>query len=108
MFLGFTTEYVDENNKSIKDFFKISKRYLKQGFIQDIIPLIPFNWIIYFKNSKYLYLIKSVRLIQAYEILDVRVFNAQIGLVFKKNLERVCKDPELSIDQDIDHNHIVL
>ena len=76
MLLGFVTEYVDMNNKSVKDVYKISKRYLKQGFIQDIIPLIPFNWISYFKNSKYLYLIKSIRLIQAYEILDVRTFNA--------------------------------
>ena len=108
MLFGFITEYVDENNKSIKDIKKIGKKYLSEGFILDLLPLIPFNWLFHFKKSQYLFLLKSIRLIQAYEILDVRVFNTQIGLIFKKKLEVVCNNPELAVDQNIDHNHIIL
>jgi len=75
MFLGFITEYTNENNKQVKDIMKISKNYLKNGFIIDLIPLIPFNWIVAFPGSRFLYLLKSIRLIQAYEILNVREFN---------------------------------
>jgi len=75
MIFGFITEYVDENNKPVKDIKKISMRYLHEGFIFDLIPLIPFNFLVNFHASRYLFLLKSIRLIQAYEILDVRVFN---------------------------------
>ena len=98
MLFGFITEYVDEDNKPVKDIKLISARYIKEGLIFDLIPLIPFNWLIRFQNSKYLFLLKSIRLIQAYEILDVRVFNAQIGLIFKKNLTKCCDDPATAMD----------
>ena len=63
MLFGFITEYVDENNKSVRDIKKIGKRYLNEGFILDLIPLIPFNFFVHFKGSKYLFLLKSIRLI---------------------------------------------
>ena len=63
MGLGFITEYLDENNKSVKDLAKISKHYLKTGFLLDLIPLIPFNYIFAFTYSRYFFLLKSIRLI---------------------------------------------
>lgn len=98
MILGFITIYFDKNNIPVRDVKLISMRYLKSGFLQDLIPLIPFNFMIHFRGSRYLFLLKSFRLIQAYEILDVRTFNLQIGRIFKKNLETVCNDPELGHD----------
>lgn len=64
MMLGFITMYIDEvTNKPVTDIRKISNRYLSKGFIQDVIPLIPWNWLVHFDGSKYLFLIKSARLI---------------------------------------------
>lgn len=63
MMLGFITEYYDHNNKPVRDFYKISERYLRGGFIYDIIPLIPFNFLIHFESSRILFLLKTARLI---------------------------------------------
>ena len=63
MLLGFITEYTNENNVQIKDVTKISMYYLKNGFIFDLIPLIPFNFLLHFRGSRYLFLLKSIRLI---------------------------------------------
>jgi hypothetical protein len=49
MLLGFITEYIDNNNRPVRDFKRISKKYLNEGFIYDVIP--------------FFFLIKSVRLI---------------------------------------------
>lgn len=64
MALGFVTMYIDETtNKPVTDIRKITNRYLNQGFLYDLIPLIPWNWIVHFPGSKYLFLLKSIRLI---------------------------------------------
>ena len=108
MILCCITEYIDENHRSVKDIKKISKRYLDNGFIRDLIPLIPFNWFVHFKGSRYLMIIKSMRLVQAYQRLDTRIFFKQISLIFKKRLDKVCKDPSMADEVDNDHNHIIL
>ena len=42
MLLKFITDYTEEGEKfPVKDWFKITTRYLKNGFITDLIPLIP-------------------------------------------------------------------
>jgi len=107
MLLGFITEYIDNNNRPVRDFKRISKKYLNEGFIYDVIPLIPCNFMFHFPGSRFFFLIKSVRLIQAYEILDVKQFNKSIGEFFKKRLDKVCQDPEKAIDDEEDNTHIV-
>ena len=71
MLTGFITAYVDEDNKLIKDMKKISTRYFYQDFIIDLIALIPFDSFVYFHYSRYLYFVKSSRIIKVFKILNV-------------------------------------
>jgi hypothetical protein len=63
MIVSFITEYIDHNNRPVRDIFKISKKYFREGFIYDIIPLIPFNFFLHFRGSRFLFLIKTMRLV---------------------------------------------
>lgn len=86
----------------------IAKKYLRENFIYEIVPLIPWNFILHFPGSRFLFLIKCVRLIQAFEILDVKEFNKSIGELFQKRLEKISKDEDKSIDNLEDNTHIVM
>ena len=66
MVTEFLTAYIDGDNHLIKDLKKIYKRYLFDGFIFDLIPLIPFSSYLHFNYSRYLYFLKCIRMIKAF------------------------------------------
>jgi hypothetical protein len=62
--MKFFLEYTDDyTNNKIRDLSMISVRYLKNGFLFDFLPLIPWNWLFAFRYSRLLYLIKVLRLL---------------------------------------------
>jgi hypothetical protein len=71
----FILEYTDEaTNLPVRDIATISLRYLKGGFIEDAIPLIPWNWFVKFKYSRIFFLIKCFRLKETFDLLDTGKF----------------------------------
>jgi hypothetical protein len=67
MIIEFFLEYVDESTTlKVRDISMISVRYLRGEFIYDIFPLIPFNWILSFKHSRLLFLVKCSRLMETF------------------------------------------
>ena len=85
--LSFITSYVYENNKMITNFAKIRTKYIHNGFLWDLICIAPFYPIFKFKGSRLFFLIKCLRLNEAFEILDVKVFYNELLRLNKKQLE---------------------
>ena len=107
MLLSFITAYVDNDSKLEKNLKKISKRYLYNDFIIDLIPLIPTSKLFHFNFSRYLYFIKCIRIFKVFKILDVKRLNRNVKVVFKNKHAEVCQDPKRAHEKDIDYNHIV-
>ena len=76
--LSLITSYVDENNKLITNFAKIRSNYIHNGLLWDLICIAPFYPIFRFRGSRFFFLIKCLRLNEAFEILDVKVFYKEI------------------------------
>jgi hypothetical protein len=65
MLTNFTTEfYQDGQTQPVRDLSRISTRYLKNGFIYDLIPLLPLPFIAgpMTRVGKLIYLLKLFRL----------------------------------------------
>ena len=65
MLLNFLTEYVqDGETEPVRDLSRISKRYLKQEFLSDLIPLLPLPFLVGTQTriGRLLYLLKLFRL----------------------------------------------
>lgn len=71
--INFTTEYKPDGiSKPVRDFKKIAIRYLHNGFIMDLLMVIPFNYIFgRRRNSKLAYFIKTYRLVKGIRIFNV-------------------------------------
>ena len=83
MLLEFIVQYTDEQtNLPVKNISKIGIRYLQNDFIYDLLPLIPFNIIFTFKYSRLFFLIKCIRLLETYDMLDTGAFMRRIKLIF--------------------------
>jgi len=89
----FFIEYKDPLTlKMVTDLKKIFWRHvLGLGFITDIVPLIPFNFLIHFRHSRYLFIFKVIRLYEAFLVLDVKEWFRQIKGIRKKSREERCK-----------------
>jgi hypothetical protein len=73
--LKFFSEYVDDQSDiTIRDHGLIGQRYLKQGFMIDIIPLIPFFVVFKFKYARLLYLLKLFRILAILQMIDTKKF----------------------------------
>jgi len=70
----------------------IAKNYLKTEGLLDIIMLIPWNLIVHFKGSHYLFAIKCLRLRMAFSILDVKKFFHQVKSINELKRAQVLKD----------------
>ena len=75
--------------------------YLKSTFILDLVPVIPFYYIlenlIKEKYLGYLYLIKLIRLRNAFDMLDEKKFMKQMKLIMGNKIETIIKnDPVLA------------
>lgn len=44
----------------------------------DLLALIPWNWFLHFKGSRYLFLIKTYRIIETFELLDPKLIMYRI------------------------------
>lgn len=104
----FILEYTDEaTNLPVRDIATISLRYLKGGFIEDVIPLIPWNWFVKFKYSRIFFLIKCFRLKETFDLLDTGKFMKQVKKIFEKKLDKICEDPDLANNINMDQNKIM-
>ena len=98
----FFIEYKDPLTlKVVRDLKKIFWNHvLGWGFITDVLPLIPFYLFVNFRRARYLYIIKVMRLYEAYLILNVKEWFRQIKAIRKKSREDRCKvDEEYANDQ---------
>ena len=89
MGIKFLTNYTEEGEKfPVKDWFKIAKRYLNNGFVTDLVALIPCQWI--FTHGAYkvkvLYLPKVIRFMSGFEIFDIRHLNKVVKQWHKNNI----------------------
>ena len=82
-------------------------RYLEGDFLWHLLPLVPFNWIIHFKNSRLLFCVKIIRLFAAFAVLDVSVFYKSIKESNQRKRNLILQDAEKCEDQINDHNNIV-
>jgi hypothetical protein len=67
-------EYTDKNNKRVRDFKKLAIRYMLTQFIWDFLPIIPFEFIVNFRYSRYLFILKLIRLKNGFTYLNVDTF----------------------------------
>ena len=82
---GFFIEYQPNNSiYSVRKIKKIADRYLKTEFIYDLLPLIPYRFIFSFDNSRFFYLIKVVRILQFFKVLDTSNFMKLVKAFFLK------------------------
>jgi hypothetical protein len=91
----------------VKNISKIGVRYLKNDFIYDFLPLIPFNALFSFRYSRLLFLVKCLRLLETFEMLDTGAFMRRIKKVYEKRLDKICEDPKLAEDTVLDQNKIL-
>ena len=74
--MNFFTSYTDEHTGNIvKDLTKIRKRYIQGSFIFDLFTIFPF-FLIRFKFSRLMILIKCLRLVNLKNALNVNNFMA--------------------------------
>lgn len=110
MLLNFLTEfYQDGEIEPVRDLARISKRYLKAGFVSDLIPLLPLPFIVgaHTLPGRLLYLLKLFRLKRGLDAFDVGVAISMIKFKIQKRTERIIKaNPSIGDDKDNDHNNI--
>jgi hypothetical protein len=87
---------------------KTSVKYLKTSFAIDFIPVIPLQNLSMINNRNCLfYLIKCVRLIKGFKILNEQEIMGKIKLIYKKNLLiKMEKNPLVKHDKLRDHNKV--
>jgi hypothetical protein len=110
MMIEFVLEYHDDaTNTNVRDITQISMRYLKNEFLSDFIPLIPFNWIGIFKfnNSRVFFLLKCYRLKETFAILDTAKIMKHVKRYYNNKLNKVVENPELAENIFIDQNKIM-
>jgi hypothetical protein len=106
--LNFITEYRPNNSMiKIRSLKKIAMRYFEGDLIWNLLPLIPFNWLIHFTNSRLLFCIKIMRLFAAFAMLDVSVFYKSIKDSNQRKRNLILQDENKREDQINDHNNIV-
>ena len=88
------TEYEDINSfYPIRKLDKIAMKYLKGDFIFHMIPIMPINWLGNFgDNTKLFYIIKCLRIKQANELLDPRLWYGQVKDRYHQKLLKACED----------------
>jgi hypothetical protein len=104
--LSSITSYTDKYEKKVTDLSKIRKNYFENGFMWDLIAIFPFTSLFHWDYMNLLFLIKCIRLYEAFDILDVKNFNRELKRIYKKEHDIVC-DSEMKDDKIIDHNFVV-
>jgi hypothetical protein len=110
MMIEFVLEFHDDaTNTNVRDISQISIRYLKNEFLSDFIPLIPFNWIGIFKfnNSRLFFLVKCFRLKETFALLDTAKIMKHVKRFYGNKLNKIVEDPLLAENIFIDQNKIM-
>ena len=85
----FMTNFTPDGEKiPVTNFSQIGERYLKNGFIMDVIPLIPFPMFMPHQGffNKFFYMLKNLRMIKGYRCFKVEAWMAAIKLISKQRL----------------------
>lgn len=92
----------------MRDIKKIAIRYIHNGFIMDLLMVLPFYQIFGRKgNAKLAYFIKTWRLVKGIRIFNVSQLISRIQKTQMENMTQKIKDnPEIGEDQYNDHNPI--
>ena len=110
MIKSFITDYSEEGNPlPVREFIKIAFRYLKSNFPLDFLVLIPFHWLLgdFMRESNYLFLIKSLRIIRGLDLLSVSKLKEIAKSHFKSKTEEAIKhDRSIGDDKENEHNNI--
>ena len=99
MISQFITSHMNTRNREqrVIDFFTISERYLRGSFLQDLIPLIPFQLAAFGKYHQMSFLIKTVRLYKGFKVVNVRQFMNQMMILKRRSVEKkLLQNPEIN------------
>lgn len=101
--LKFFLTYMDDaTQRKVTDPKKIRNHYLRNGFLMDVIPLLPFQLINLSKGRNTLfYLIKLIRLWNCFKLFDVAELMIVVRKIFKKR--EMMKNCDCQME---DHNRI--
>ena len=81
MILQFFKEYKPTDSVyPVRDLKKIAINFYNTEFWYNLIPLIPLPQMFKFRNSRFLYLIKCIRLGKTMEMLDTKKFIGEIRI----------------------------
>ena len=104
----FLVEYREESTyHQVRDIAQISVRYIKNEFIYDLIPLVPLHTFFTFKFSHLLYILKCIRMLKTFQLLDTGRFMKHVKKYYEIQLLKVCEDPALAENRDLDQNKIM-
>jgi hypothetical protein len=84
---------LDGETEPVSDLSRISKRYLKNGFLSDLIPLIPLPYLMGTNNiyGRLLYLLKLIRLKRGLDAFNVGVAIEAIKIKIRERMEKIIK-----------------
>ena len=85
MITTFFVEYIPEQEgvPKIKDHYNIAKRYLNNNFIREAIPLFPLHYIEIGELSNLWYVVKLIRIIRGFELLNVHRIMLNVKRFYK-------------------------
>ena len=94
-------------HQTVKNISLISNRYIKNGFIMDLLPLVPLQMVFNKytgSNYKLLYVIKVLRIIKVFKVVSIKTLTDAIKEYYKQDLDNKVKN-NLDIANDINENH---
>ena len=106
---NFFVEYTCQvSHQTVRSLGKIANNYIFHGtFALDLLALIPWNFLLHFKGSRCLFLIKLYRLIISFELLDPMIIMQRVQALHQDEIEKLSKDPKTGDDILNDHTRIV-
>lgn len=111
MFKKFLTDFKPDGSQTpVTDLRKIANRYFHDGFVLDLLMVLPFAYMFggaSKRNSKLAYFIKVYRLVKGLRIFNVSkmIQGIQEGNM-KRMKETIRNDPKIGEDQKNDRNKI--
>ena len=108
MVMRFFLEYTPRDSfYPIKDIRLIALIYFKTQFFFDLLPLVPLPHIFDMKYSRFLWLIKCMRLTKFHQILNIRTIMKQVKQFFQYRISKIINDPNLCDEIEVDNNKIL-
>ena len=97
----FLTDFIPDGEvEPTKDLTIIAKNYLKNGFLIDLIPIIPASFLVSSKvNKRLAFIIKLVRIISGLKLFDVRKLNKIVKNQQKQKIEKISKNNDNDLDK---------